>query len=69
VIGRGGDSAPFSILSLLDTLMTDLLFCSVLVGLGAIIVGVVAGASLTPFLIFSAIFFLVVMVVVLCRMS
>jgi len=50
-------------------MMNDLLFCFVLVGLGAIIVGVVAGASLTPFLIFSAIFFLVVMVVVLCRMS
>ena len=49
-------------------MMTDLLFCSVLVGLGAIIVGVVAGASLTPFLIFSAIFFLVVMVVALCRL-
>jgi hypothetical protein len=47
--------------------MTDLLFCSVLVGLAAIVVGVVAGASLTPFLIFSTIFFLVVMVVALCR--
>jgi hypothetical protein len=49
--------------------MTDLLFCSVLVGLAAIVVGVVAGASLTPFLIFSTIFFLVVMVVALCRLS
>jgi hypothetical protein len=49
--------------------MTDLLFCSVLVGLAAIVVGVVAGASLTPFLIFSTIFFLVVMAVALCRLS
>ena len=58
-----------SFLSLLDTLMNDLLFCSVLVGLGAIVVGIAAGASLTPFLVFSAIFFLVVMAVAICRLS
>ena len=49
--------------------MTDLLFCSLLVGLGAIVVGIAAGASLTPFLVFSAIFFLVVMAVAICRLS
>jgi hypothetical protein len=48
--------------------MNDLLFCSVLVGLVAIVVGVVAGASLTPFLIFSAIFFLVIMAVAISRL-
>ena len=40
-----------------------------LVGLGAIVVGIAAGASLTPFLVFSAIFFLVVMAVAICRLS